>query len=592
MTRNTIHNHRILLILLVGGFILAMGLILRCWRLSTVPNVITHDEVYYTIQAATIHWFGTDPNGTWRPWSFTPAHPLYAELPGVIFSLGFFLSSNAIFATRFVSVLAGLLVVICLARLTWLLTKNRTWSLSVGFIALFNPWMIQLSRMGFDVLFSLALYLFGCCLLLALSRWWKLIAFAPLVLGFFQYQGLKIILPFVVLGLALFEFSKEYSVQNKLSKSVRSIMPYLVVFLMICSMIVAYAATLHSQAASSRINDLLPLQNDKIASQVNEVRAHSIASPVTHLMRNKLTVLAAMMLEKSMRVYAPERLFIREDTVRNPTAVQHGLFYILDAILATIGALLLFDRRSTRNVGALLMYFALISAIPVAVNGVDTWTYFRAAWFNVTLILLAGIGLGWIIESHRKIAVLVGFLYLILVAQFSYVYFIEYPVSTTMSPAFSQRVLASYVSRLDQQNISVHVHATEPYFTFLEMMAWREVIREEDVKAIITALNQMGTTYQVGNIIVSGSCMPENKNDETHIIDASTHVCNILTDAPDSESVILSPLTTARGFSIYNDSLCREYNRSTYPSISSVTLDIESISNEDFCSSLISRGSL
>ncbi len=141
-------NKKIILFLII-----LIGLFLRFYNLSTVPNGFTQDEAVYGYDAYSILETGKDHNGN-TPGLFMEGFSktldnrsslyLYATIPSIkIFGLNEF-------AVRFPAAIFG---VICIL-ITYLLAKELTNSKDIGlasslFLSI-SPWHVSLSRIGIE----------------------------------------------------------------------------------------------------------------------------------------------------------------------------------------------------------------------------------------------------------------------------------------------------------------------------------------------------------------------------------------------------------------------------------------------------------
>jgi len=120
----------------------------RFYQLDLLPASLTHDETVYAISAQSFILQGTDLTQSHKPWSLTPIHPMYAEWPATIMSLGFLISHNSLFAAHFPSALMGVLLPFIFGWLLWGVWRNKQLAIIGVVIAAANPLLWQFSRLS------------------------------------------------------------------------------------------------------------------------------------------------------------------------------------------------------------------------------------------------------------------------------------------------------------------------------------------------------------------------------------------------------------------------------------------------------------
>lgn len=589
------------LLFLLVLVLVALGL--RFYDLRLAPALFTHDELHYISEAQSLVVSGSDLTGTWKPWHFRPTSPLYAELPSTVMMLGSLLFQDVFLKARFVHIVLGVLLPIVLGGIGWNLTqRKRVFWLTVG-VGLLNPWLFQFSRMSFDALLSLFFYSLGVLGLLSLSAKWRWTAFLAFVLGFFQYQGLKLIfLPLIFLTTG-FIFWRDFpaKITGKLLVLFEHVRKNQLDLLLIVALSVVvfgwFLTQLPTQSASSRVNDILFFNNKLLSQKVNEQRLLSLEDPFGKLAVNKVSVITHEFLIKYAQTFDPSQLFVRGESVRNPFSVwTRGMFYPIDIVLLGSGVFTLIIEKKLRKQLLLLLGFVLISPLPVAVNSIDTWVMFRGSWLIVSFILLMGIGLDalvrWLSKGWLKIVLAVFILvYILNVLNFFNEYFYRYPVYGTKGTAFAERVVANYIHRLPKE-MKVVVLVDEARFVFESYLVYNNLINEDNMPQIQEAMKS--SVYRLGNVTFATDCLDvEAFADDTVFINNSVNVTCDQKPVPSLNqpySKIPSLLDNGAQFTIYNDLICSKYALRPFVHVTNRRiLDAERLDNQQFCDELFSK---
>jgi len=569
--------------------------------LRTTPAMFSHDELHYISEAQSIAISGSDLTGTWRPWLLKPTSPLYAELPSTIMAVGSFLFSDTFLKARAVSIFLGVLLPVILGGIGWNLTGKRGVFWTTLLLSLINPWLFQFSRMSFDALLSVFFYSTGILGVLALPKKWRWSAIVAFALGFYQYQGLKIIfLPLVLLTLG-YVIWRDWPEKARFSFSsiVKVFRTHFVDILVIGIVSLAvfgwFIKELPSQSAGGRVNDILFFNDAFLSQKVNNQRLLSLDNPLGKFSVNKATVIIQEFLIKYGQTYDPSQLFIRGESVRNPFSVwARGMFYPLDVLLLGAGVIALLRQKKWLKQSLLLLGFVVIAPLPVAVNSVDTWVMFRGSWMIPTFLLIMGIGAYYFFEAchrwQRLVFVVVLAIYSLAVLSFADEYFYRYPIYSTKGTSFAERVVASYIHRLPPET-KVVVLVDEARFVFQSYLVYNNLITTENLPAIKQAMTS--SVYTLGNVTFATDCL-DSKQFEPNTIFINNSI-NVTCDQLPIKmtmpySKIPSLIDNGSQFTIYNDQICDKYALRPYIHVTDRQyLDVESLSIVNFCDQLFSK---
>ncbi len=612
-----------------------INIFLTLFSIQSIPPVVTYDELYYATEARSILVNRSNSAGDWKPWFFAPAHAMYSELTGTTLTPFFALISDNLLAMKTASCFLGLVIIVCLGLINLKLTGNKLIFLATLIVSTLNPWLFQFTRMGFDSLFSVAFYLLGVTIILYLNHWKKTLATIPLTLGFFQYQGHKVLLvPLMLLVAGWLIFLKRSTVpigckdsvsetkKSPLKNSIKTNLPLLVLLFFSILLTIVYLVRLPKLSSSIRISEYSLLSNPQIAQHVDHLRKLSINNTLNSLFFNKVTAAIFFLTDRYLKSFNPTTLFVKGNQAVDTFAVtQYGFFHLIDFVLLTLGLCLLIIKKKLKPVVIFPIIMILIGAIPNAIRVGSSWLTFRGAFLIMGLILLIGIILGTCAEiaaqllitkvahisysakEKAKVAIYCSFFicYGLLSLSFFHLYFCHYPVSATTNNYFYERVLTSYIKR--QPENKFHVVADSPMMSF-DMLGFYNSLYDQENFSQITEAHQT-KNYQINNVTYTGRCQfdevvkevdsstmeinqiePEKNSQATIIIDYRKEPCQLenVTEYSSSPEIEISSLVdSGTKFRIINDQLCHQFDLPRYSHLTSNKLHVEKLSDQEFC---------
>ncbi len=559
--------------------IVIFSLIIRFWRVQTIPPVISHDESFYPVQAKTLSVNGHGLNGIWKPSSLTAEVELYAELPGLIMMpAAKLLPNQPILAAKITHIILGTAIIFILSALAFALTKQHSFAIFTALIASVNPWLFQFSRMGFDSMFSLFFYLTALLIFIKAKNWHKIWAFPIFFLGFFQYQGLKVIFLPIVFIASFYNWQKK---ENS--------WPTLIVLIVSILLFVFYLQSLRFQTSGNRLNFLIFNDHEYINQQVNLNRQQSLNNPWKNLYSNKLTVVGLRFVEQYINSLDLKQWFFSLDVVRNPFAVyQHGLFYPQDLFLIVLGLIFLWQKKSQQKMAFLLTCLLLIAPLPAAIVSTGNWLVFRVSFLVPIYILLIAFAINQIAKKWpRSIFLGVIIIYFLFTTRFFYEYFYRYPILGTRDQYFSEKIIAQYIKRNPKKNIIII--APEPIFVFNEILIFNNLINQKNIDSINKSFQTKN--YQLENFQILGErCIPNNIDKNTiYISHSNVRPCDESNDFLLDYTQIPSLIDGGGVYRIYQDSYCGDLNLARFPNLQNNVFALNKLSQEDFCKNFIIR---
>lgn len=568
--------------------IFLIGVLTRFYQIEKIPTFIAHDELGYLINAQSISLSGTDITGTWNPFSLTPVTPTLAELTAPLIAPFYKLPLSPVLAGKLPFLIMSLIIPFLIAGIAFKFFKSKNIALITGVMALFNPWIWQLGRMAFDPYVSFFLYLLGAFLLLRLKNWYKLWAFLPFFVGFYQYQGHKLIFPFWVLFFVI------YSARKSFIKKIywKKIKPELLVLGLSAILFIFYTfVQLPSQQSSKRLDQILTPDSTIVAEKVNESRRLSLDSPINSIVINKYTVWSRMLLERLTNTYSFKYLFLEGQVGNSVWSVwNHGIFYVIDFVLIIFGFIYLIINKRYKFI--LLLFFGLIVFVLTSIISTGEAFFFRSALNIPLLIIISATGLEFIRKIVPKyVSYLLFMTYFLSILHFAFLYFVRYPIISSDRQFFSERIATEYLKRLPNSQ-NVILISPEPEFSASTYLFFTQFLTPENIEQI--QLGYGNKEFIFNNFKFDGGCLPLNTNEFSEIIISRHDVRNCEDD--EVAALVHNPLQiqsikdSGSYFHIYNDVLCSEIELNAYINIRTLdSFDFENLSNEEFCKTWIQR---
>lgn len=591
--------------------ILLLGIFTRLWHLEQIPTFISQDELGYVINAKSLAASGTDITGTWNPWNLTPVTPWLAELPTQLMAPFFLLPLPVTVAARLPFVILSLIVPFALAGISYEFFKSRSAQLWTFTIAMFNPWIWQLGRMSFDPYFSFSFYIFGAYLLIKLSGWRRLFSLIPFFVGFYTYQGHKIVFLPWVLFFMIFALRKSLKKTSNLKLSFSKLLKksnwpiYAVGILSVFLFSIYIFVQLPTHSSSDRTSTIFTPNHPDIASKVNAERSLSLESPLTSKFVNKYTVWSGTLLKKLSNTYSFKTLFLSGQANNSAFSVwNYGYFHIIDSILIIFGLLLLYKRERYKFLT--LFLYGLFAFVLTYLIAEGEAYIFRSSLNIPLLILLAGIGASYIqksIPNYTKIVL--PLLYALSILYFGYLYFARYPVLAAERQYFNEQIVIEYIRRVqldtpDQKIVIFDPEAanTAWYYTLLSNQF--DTMNPNEIQKQINE-----ETFQFGNVKITSGCQPNDPNQFSEIIIAENNirVCElnelgILGEPSATQNRSFTPpqlqLNAIKDsgivYRIFNDSICAGSGLGKFIYINQLRqFEFQTMDTIEFCQTWVSR---
>lgn len=589
--------------------VIVFGLISRFLFLDHLPVGLVHDESVYAAQAKSIALTGTtlDKQQSWR--SLQPVHPYYAELPATVMAPAFWLSDRPLLASHGMSAFLGVLLPLVMAWLTFGIWRSLKLSLLVAVVTLANPLLWQFSRLSYDALFSVFFYLLAAAVLVNNQGWWRLLSLPFFVVGFFQYQGLKLVLIPFVIGILLLQILEQQPLTNfsllkwwrSFKKKYWSELPAFLAVVSFAVLLTVYygLVMLPAQDLEGRTSKVI-FKDDSLAQIVDTRRRLSLDSPLTSIMTNKPSETALFMISRASRAFSPSLLFVTGEVPISLFAVTtHGIFYLVDFGLILLGGYALLKDRSRRGQLLVILGMILILALPTYINTQSEWHLLRTQLSYTMIIFLIGWG-WWKLTSFRALFLVVAAIYLISILNFSYQYFYRYPLTSADRANIAERVIAAYINLVKEANPGqeIWIYTRAPEHLFYNYLVFSNSINQSTVDQIASELSKIrknkALELSLAGVTFSNGCVPAfTPAHQTHLFDQHFPTCFEEERFDDEQSsievntqTISVPVVSDSGerYRIRGDSLCDLDEMPFFPNIKSRNqLKIEQMGARELC---------
>ncbi len=581
---------------------LFMALLVRLILLDRIPLAFSHDEMGYVINAKSIFLTGKGKAGNWQISSLSPVETYLAELPTVFMAPFFSLPFSNIVNVRLLFVLLSFSLPFFLAEICFSLTKSKNAARFALIIGLFNPWIWQNGRLTFDAIFSLWFYLLGIMLYLNDRYYLKITSLISFFLGFYCYQGFKLLLLPIGLFLFIFNFFQKKVYSQKLRKKW---FVNLIFFVGLLSILAFYIfGQLPKQTASlQRIDNQLFLpDNPQIRSVVDHDRRLAISSSITPIFINKYFQFIKEICGKLMLIFGWRELFFEISASNTSFSVyDHGIFYLIDGLLIVFGLFVLIKDKKYKIL-FFLTSMLVIGTIPVLVTD-NIWLFFRAAFIIPFLIIFSGIGLNRIFIKSKKLFLFLSIIYFIFITNFAFNYFFRYPLYSAEGIFISPRILVSYLHRVSDDK-KIIVFENEPEFLFTSYVFYNDLFTKKNSNII--QQNYSNKQYIMGNVTIQ-KCIPENfvmDEKNTYVFDVNVDYCktNSIDDSSldldfelfnkEKQALYIKQIKdSGDNYVVYNDTICRNFEglkKYLHPQYFT-DLNINLLNDENFCQIWMTR---
>lgn len=498
----------------------------RFWALDRLPATMPHDEMVYAVQAQSLVLQGRSLDQSQSWWGLKPQHVMYAEWPALVMAPGFLVTDNPLLATHFVSALMGITLPFTLASIVWSLWKRRDVSIATAVVVTLNPLFWQMSRLSYDAFYSLWFYI-AAGALLTRNKWYTVALSVPLFfIGFFQYQGFKLLLaPWIAFLLAIMFFNSSPAklwTKKQLPKLLKNIWALRGVGVLLAG---AFALTLYygivllpQQSSVSRLNKLIFTDTDRLSAIVNTERRLSLDNPVAAIASNKGTATLYFMLDRLLGAFDPKLLLMSvEPTVSGFSVWTHGVFYWLEVILFFTGLGILMSKQERRWGGIVYVAGILTLCLPALINSGNEWYLLRCMLSYLLILPVVAWGVTGIWSLGRGWQLALALVYAVSIMNFTYHYWNRFPIISLDWGNFDERIVANYIGHhhAAYPDTAITVFSDEAEYMFWSYLVYNNALNKENADEVAAQMRATPPytargTYTVGNITFTSYCAPQD----------------------------------------------------------------------------------
>jgi len=448
--------------------ILFLAALLRFYQITNVPPSTQWDETAIGYNAYSILKTGRDEYGQFLPLVFKsfgdykPGLYIYLTVPSVaIFGL------NEL-AVRIPSALAGIASVWLIYLVSLLLFKKKPLALFISFALAMSPWQMHFSRGGWEANLALFLVLLGLLSFLKAEKKPKYLYPSAIAFGlsFLSYQGSKVFVPLLLLGLLIFFFKKIKTL------SIKSIIISLFLLFLVASPSFLTILTWGGGRLKTMSLFSYPRSENEIQHILNKDN-HNLF--YFNLFHSEGLSFVTRFVERYFNHFSGRFLFFEGDwsSLRHGPS-YNGVLYLFDFFLILFGLYFLV-RLNTRE-SKFIWFWLFIAPLPAAITR-DSIQGVRSLNMVLPLMILVGCGFYqlflWLQKQKKLFSVCFSLLlvvfYLFSVAYYLEQYFYHYPLQSSKDwqYGYQQIIQKVYPLRNNYQKIVFTSEYGQPYIYWL-----------------------------------------------------------------------------------------------------------------------------
>lgn len=422
-------KHATFIILL---FIFFIGIFLRFYSISEIPNGLHIDEAINGVNGYFLLHTGKDSNNKKLPLQtevfgdYNPTGYSYLTiLPIKIFGLNEF-------STRFPGALLGSLTVLASFLLSFSIFRNKKIGLLSAFLVAVSPWHIVFSRSSEETLVSLFFVVLGFALVfLSLeNKKLKLLILGVIMLAvsFFMYFTPRVFVPLMFLAVLIFLFGLWYKQKDIKYRN-----------FLFCSFFFLVAIVTFLifgiKGSSNRFNQvsIFGSMNTKLVmeEQIREDGVMSTNVKIAQFFHNKLINYSLSFISNYIEYYSGSFLFVKGGLPIWFRVEGMGLIYLTELPFLLIGVVVL--AVSKKKINKIPLLWILIAPITVAITVDDVPNIRRSLLMFLMIEIISAFGFLYILQNRKKLLkiVAVSFFGILFACNFLYFlhqYFVHGPI--------------------------------------------------------------------------------------------------------------------------------------------------------------------
>jgi len=437
--------------LLCALLVILSAVVVRFVKLDKVPSSLYYDEIDLGYQIKSFLSTGKDYRNTISPFYFrsfntdkTPLPIYFSILPSLLFS-------SPEYQVRSGSALAGVFCVILAMLLAYRLTGKKRAGIVAGLVFAFSPWQIQFSRVAFEAIFMLMIFLASVVVFLywqsSKKNWAFYLSAVLFGLNIYTYRTMSLFAPLLIL-LVLSIYFRDILKQGLVRVGV-----WLVI---IAGMILPfmYATTIGS-ADQTRIGQISVFSDPMIPIKVirnREVDSNDFENPQigktavwwSPVFHNKLISYVANFGNNYYKNFSADFLFLTGDPNGRHSPTGTGVLLFADVIGLLAGLVFVAKNLKDKRY-QLLIGLLILSPIPsdLTVDGAHHAS--RLMILAGPLLLIIGLGyaelISWFAKGKKYLIGVLVFVMIWVLAVIYYLhqYFIHYPIESARQFGFGYK---------------------------------------------------------------------------------------------------------------------------------------------------------
>lgn len=447
--------------------IIITSLLLRIYKLSSIPPSLYWDEVSLGYNAYSVLLSGRDEHAEFLPLDrfiafgdFKPPGYIYATIPSI---LVFGLSE---FAVRFPSAISGVLLVFAAYLLAKEIFAKEKIALLSALVICISPWSLQLSRGGFEANMAITLNALGIYFMLRFTKGRGInlpISSLFFILSFYTFNSNRIIAPILLSILLLFK-AKDLWGEKKW---------VIITFFISLFLILPSYNYLMSRESKIRFQEVSIFNKLEVIEQSNQRIAKHNDSIIGGIVHNRRVDYFREFLKHYFDHFKGDFLFIKGDFNPRLSSQSIGELYVFDLPFLIIGILFCFRLNFKKSLP--LFLWLLISIIPAAVSKETPHALRTASAMPVYQIFIA-FGLYLTLERLKnkkarfEVMTLLFSIFLIFnIYYYLHDYYIHYPRDWAGEWQYGYKEVVKSVRKIEDQfdYILVTESYGRPYIYFL-----------------------------------------------------------------------------------------------------------------------------
>lgn len=416
----------------VFSVILVLAILLRVFRLNSVPPALFGDEVDVGYQAYSLLKTGNDLTGRFMPFYLkslseyrTPLY-IYSAVPFVgIFGLNEW-------GVRLPAVFWGLVSITGIFLLTRKLFNEKIALISM-FLTAISPWHLQYSRASFEATMLLSFIVFGVYFFFlgfSKNRYYIFSAFF-LISSIYIYSTAVVFVPLLILllGIIYWKDIKETKVKT-----------LFLTILTAVALLIPVAVSMITGEAKERFSAISIFQDSVLLDKINLARKgqeffnpngmpETISPKVESLFYNKPMIFAQVFITNYFRSLSPSFLFSEGDINFRQGIHEMGALYYFEVILIILGMFTIV--RGEWKKSALVFGWLIMAPVPASLTFQGGFHATRLFIMLPPLVILSAIGGDWILKNKRKLSgkvllYFIGILFIFNTVFYFYRYHVHY----------------------------------------------------------------------------------------------------------------------------------------------------------------------